>query len=111
MKEKKRVMQIRLEIIGNYSRAEMDETISNLSLESVETIHTNGFQGQDIFIYLLTVGGGAYIVQFVKFVKILCEKNSTKSVKIGNKEIKGYSFDETMALVKELNNQKEELSE
>jgi len=102
-------MQIRLELMGDLTKEEIDTSFSQLSFDKIDTVRVNRFQGQDVLIYLLTFGGGVSIVQFVKFIKTLCEKNKTKSVKIDDVEIKGFSYDDTMDLLDKILKNKKEL--
>lgn len=83
-------MKIKIEADENI---DLEEIIKNREIKYTK-FNTKNFINVDILLYILYVGGGVTVVEISKILVSLIKKNEVKSVKIGDKEIKGYSAKE-----------------
>lgn len=88
-------MQIKIEADNNI---ELEEMIVNKNIKCTKFI-TKNFIDVNIILYILYVGGGVTIVEISKILISLVKRNDVKSIKIGDKEIKGYSAKEVERLL------------
>lgn len=92
-------MEIKLKVTGVLNEQEIDSQFELLNIDTIEKVKASGFNGLDIWVYLLTFGGGVTIVQLAKVIMTIIEKDKTKSFTIDGTEIKGYSFRQTRELL------------
>lgn len=71
---------------GKQIETVMDE-IDGLSYEKIES---KGFDGVELVIYILSIGGGVVITQLANIIINLIRKNDNLRVKIGDIELTGY---------------------
>ena len=95
--------QILFTIEGNLNANMFENDIFQISdIEIEDKGFQKGIDGMDAFIYLLSIGGGAIIIELSNVIKNLISKNNCKKVKIDDIEITGFSLEETTELIKEL---------
>lgn len=104
-------MQIKIEADNNI---ELEKMIVNKNMKCTK-FNTKNFIDVNTILYILYVGGGVTIVEISKILISLIKRNDVKSIKIGDKEIKGYSAKEVEFLLSNIykreNNQDGELDD
>ena len=80
---------------------DFESQIKSLQGVSIEKVRFSGFDGISSIIYFIAAGGGgaSIIYALEKIIIALINKDGVKSVKIGDKEIKGYSKNDVAKLL------------
>lgn len=103
-------MRIELEI--EYTDAELQDMI-NKELSAIEGIsfdkvEQDGFDGLDILLYFIAMGGAvsvaAVIKDISKVIMKIISRNDAKVVKVGNIEVKGYGEKDVEKLLEKIVN-------
>lgn len=97
-------MMINLKISNpDQSVVELEKELANeIGSEQITVIKGNGFTGLEELNYVLSIGGGIVISKVAGIISSYMAKNKDKSIKIGNKEIKGFNADEVIEILKEM---------
>ena len=86
------------------STAELEAELTIiLGVEDFTVIKSHAFTGTEEINYILSIGGGVVVTKVAGVISNWISKNKGKSVKIGKTEIKGYSADQIVKILKEIN--------
>ena len=86
-------------IVESTEELNFNESFTGMTFNKLEKKDLSGI---DIFLYVLSVGGGVVFVELSKVLTSLIKKDDVKSIKIGDVEIKGFSEKEVGNLLKKL---------
>lgn len=92
-------MNLKIQITGILDEKQIDSELKSLAMVKIEKVKVNSFNGIDVLIYLLTVDGSVTIIQLAKIIMKIMDKDKTKSLIIGETEIKGFSYKQTKKLL------------
>lgn len=73
--------------------SELESALDELEGINYEKINSKGFDGVEMIMYVLSIGGGVVVTQLAKIIITLIKKNDNLRIKIGDVEISGYSPD------------------
>lgn len=84
-----------------FGTEQFEEEINQISDLSYKKIKTNGLNGVDIILYILSIGGGVVITQLGVIIANFIKRNEGKKIKIDDIEITGYEKEEALEIIKE----------
>ncbi len=93
--------EVWLKIEYPFGTEQFEDEINKISDLSYKKIKTNGLNGVDIILYILSIGGGVAITQLGVTIANFIKRNEGKRIKINDIEIAGYEKEEALEIMKE----------
>ena len=82
---------------------ELENLLNNLEeMELISISSSNSFNGMEDIIIILSIGGGVAIKQLGVIIVAWINKNKSNKIKYKDIEASGYSSDEIVKIIKEL---------